>query len=157
MADFDELKDKNYPDSISEEDAQREKAEKQAEALRSSMMCVYAGPEYFRAKAEQAAKEQEENPDGKEPAQTNLYPDMTVMHRNPTPEEVNTRPQMMFVYAAPPLPTPGINGFMQVEPKQAPAPKFCHECGYPLDASYKFCPMCGTKILRPENGGMMNC
>ena len=51
MADFDELKDRNYPDSISEEDAQREKAEKQAEALRSSMMCVYAGPDYFRAKA----------------------------------------------------------------------------------------------------------
>ena len=87
MADFDELKDKNYPDSISEEDAQREKAEKQAEALRSSMMCVYAGPDYFRAKAEQAAKEQEENSDGEEPAQTNLYPDMTVMHRNPTPRK----------------------------------------------------------------------
>ena len=60
MADFDELKDKEYPGNISEEDtkceesteesdAKRREMLKQAEEMRAaSMMCVYAGRTRFR-------------------------------------------------------------------------------------------------------------
>lgn len=199
MADFEDLKDKKYPDSITEEDTVTEQSieekpveEKPAPAVDPrQFMCVYAGPGYFAQKAEQPfgfpsmmeqakqavtedvyagpafPEEPEEESDapeecsdvvaeaavqegknGREAVDPALLFDPSKMHRNPTPEEVN-RPTMMLVYAAPPLPRPGMINVPKDE--AAPTPKFCHECGYPLKPEYKFCVMCGTKVLgRPE-------
>ena len=155
MADFDELKDKEYPENISEEDtkceesteesdAKRREMLKQAEEMRAaSMMCVYAGPDYFRAKAEKAEEEQQ--------ALNGFMFDPAKRHRNPTPEEVN-RPPIMFVYAAPPLPKPGAGSQPQPAPQPVPKMKFCHECGTALSEGFKFCPNCGTKVFRSDDG-----
>lgn len=180
MADFKDLKNKKYPESITEDDTNTEQPVEEMPAPAvdpRQFMCVYAGPGYFAQKAEQPsgfgsmmdqAKQAvtedvyagpgiPEEPEVTEDHETSEKPaavdpallfDPSKMHRNPTPEEVN-RPAMMFVYAAPPLPKPGVIGGSKEE--SLPAPKFCHECGSPLRPEYKFCVMCGAKVIgRPE-------
>lgn len=31
----------------------------------------------------------------------------------------------------------------------SPPPKFCHQCGTPLEPGVRFCPACGTRVSRP--------
>lgn len=153
MADFEDLKDKKYPDSITEEDTVTEQSieekpveEKPAPAVDPrQFMCVYAGPGYFAQKAEQPFGFPSMMEQAKQAVTEDVYAGPAVPEE---PEEVN-RPTMMLVYAAPPLPRPGMINVPKDE--AAPTPKFCHECGYPLKPEYKFCVMCGTKVLgRPE-------
>ena len=101
-----------------------------------NMMCVYAGPGYF-----------------------NQNPPMMFVYAGPGAMPKSSKPGMMLVYAAPPLPkvpggtVPMTDGEGESKEKMV----FCAYCGAQIPLKSKYCMNCGALNILYGKGDIKTC
>ena len=156
---MDEEMEKVYPESAIEgaeesgepNDAEKKRKMREAAMLNAqSMMCVYAGPDYFANRKPSGGffsngKDIIREEDGG-PSMMLVYAAPPFRPRNP----------MEDVYAGPEMPDPE-------EPEESPKAEeseptaYCSQCGAKIPRKVRFCMYCGARNILYEDGKILNC